>query len=51
MAKIDKSKYTKQEWLVIREQRRVSKMLQKAKKQKETSPLQIKLQTNLQHLF
>ena len=39
MAKIDKSKYTKQEWLVIREQRRVSKMLQKAKKQKETSPL------------
>ena len=30
MAKIDKSKYTKQEWLVIREQRRVSKMFQKA---------------------
>ena len=43
MAKRDKSKYTKQEWLVIREQRRVSKMLQKAKQQKENSPLTNKI--------
>ena len=33
MAKIDKSLYTKQEWIAIRNQRRLQKQLQKQKDQ------------------
>ena len=38
MAKIDKSKYTKQEFRLIREQRRIEKLRQKSQKQKLASP-------------